>query len=73
MSATAKGAAPARRAKPKAPASRQGRLGKFGWALLLGLGTLVGAPLVHAFWGDFGVLALGLWGLGFLMGRWTAR
>lgn len=76
MSATAKrtAPAPARKPKPKAvPGSRQGRLGTWGWAALLGIGAILLSPVVHAFWGDFGVIALGLFGLGFLVGRWTAR
>ncbi len=62
-----------RAAKGKAaPAPRFGRLGSWGWAALLGIGVVVLSPVVHAFWGDIGVLGLGIFGLGFLLGRWTA-
>ncbi len=52
--------------------ARLGRLGSWGWAALLGIGVVVLSPVVHAFWGDAGVLMLGIFGLGFLLGRWTA-
>ncbi len=63
-----------RPAKPKAaPAGQRfGRLGSWGWAAVLGIGVVVLSPVVHAFWGDVGVLGLGIFGLGFLLGRWTA-
>lgn len=51
---------------------RFGRLGSWGWAAVLGIGVVVLSPVVHAFWGDVGVLGLGIFGLGFLLGRWTA-
>jgi hypothetical protein len=76
-SAPARGPAvpPARKPRAKAAAGspRFGRLGKWGWAALLGVGTVTLSPVVHAFWGDFGVIALGIFGLGFLLGRWTAQ
>jgi hypothetical protein len=58
--------------KPTAMASRFGRLGRHGVAVVLGLGAVVLAPFVHAFWGDLGVILLGVFVLGFLLGRWTA-
>ena len=62
-----------RPAKGKAgPTPRFGRLGSWGWAAVLGIGVVVLSPVVHAFWGDVGVLGLGIFGLGFLLGRWTA-
>lgn len=68
--------APRKPRAPKAPAgrapSRLGRLGSLGWAALLGVGVVVLTPIVHAFWGDAGVLVLLIFGLGFLLGRWTA-
>ena len=71
---TAAEASAPRPAKPKAPPAGQrfGRLGSWGWAAVLGIGVVVLSPVVHAFWGDVGVLGLGIFGLGFLLGRWTA-
>lgn len=62
--------------KPRAAGrerSRFGRLGPIGAAILLGGGVVFLSPIVHAFWGDPGVVMLGLFGLGFLLGRWTAN
>jgi hypothetical protein len=58
--------------KPDPAGQRFGRLGSWGWAAILGVGAVVLSPVVHAFWGDIGVLGLGIFGLGFLLGRWTA-
>ena len=62
----------ATKGKGAAPTPRFGRLGSWGWAAVLGIGVVVLSPVVHAFWGDIGVLGLGIFGLGFLLGRWTA-
>lgn len=59
-------------AKGGAAPSRLGRLGRWGWAVLLGTGVILLSPVVHAFWGDLGVIVLGIFVLGFLLGRWTA-
>jgi hypothetical protein len=59
-------------AMAKVGASRLGRLGSWGWAAVLGTGVVTLSPIVHAFWGDVGVLGLMIFGLGFLLGRWTA-
>lgn len=48
-------------------------LGRWGAALLLALATLLLLPIVHALFGDAGVLLFGGFGLGFLLGRWTGR
>jgi hypothetical protein len=48
-------------------------LGRWGWAVGLALAVLVLLPVVHALFGDLGVLILGSLGLGFLLGRWTGR
>jgi hypothetical protein len=48
-------------------------LGRWGWAVGLALSVLVLLPVVHALFGDLGVLILGSLGLGFLLGRWTGR
>ncbi|MBX6376464.1 MAG: hypothetical protein IRZ13_19840 [Acetobacteraceae bacterium] len=51
---------------------RRVSLGRWGTALLLALATLLLLPIVHALFGDIGVLLFGGLGLGFLLGRWTA-
>ena len=66
------GKAPAKGKPPVRAGARLGKLGRWGWAVLLGTGVVVLSPVVHAFWGDVGVLGLGIFGLGFLLGRWTA-
>jgi hypothetical protein len=48
-------------------------LGRWGWAFGLALAVLLLLPVVHALFGDLGVLILGSLGLGFLLGRWTGR
>ena len=64
--------APRKQRVASKPARRFGRLGSWGWAAVLGIGAVVLSPVVHAFWGDAGVIMLGVFGLGFLLGRWTA-
>jgi hypothetical protein len=56
-----------------APWRRRRALGRWGAALLLALATLLLLPLVHALFGDAGVLLCGGLGLGFLLGRWTGK
>ena len=48
-------------------------LGRWGWAVGLALAVVVLVPVMHALFGDLGVLIVGSLGLGFLLGRWTAR
>ncbi|GGG17519.1 hypothetical protein GCM10010964_02160 [Caldovatus sediminis] len=52
---------------------RRPALGRWGAALLLALAALLMLPVVHALFGDAGVLLFGGLGLGFLLGRWTGK
>lgn len=48
-------------------------LRRWGRAAALGLGVFLGVPVVHALFGDLGVLIVAAMLLGFLLGRWSVR